>query len=186
MLRNHFKIFKFVIPFLLFCVHSSFEVADKILASERVTDFGEWGGWEYCPPNTYVVGLELKIEELKSGDNTGLNAIRLFCARVEDTTKVVKIITSTEGPAGTYKGPRFCETSLAKGFLFIAEEKLSGDLIGASNLKLLCSNDVEVEGGGGDLNFGKEYLPKRCRRFQAICGLRTRVDTRNGGNTGQI
>jgi len=52
-----------------------------ILQSPLVTDLGEWGSMDRCPNGTYVVGMQLKVEQEQPflHDDSALNGIRLFC-----------------------------------------------------------------------------------------------------------
>ena len=56
-----------IISFLLMSKNASSEESDKSvhLSSSRITDLGEWGEWDSCPIETYVMGMRLKIEPVQ-------------------------------------------------------------------------------------------------------------------------
>jgi hypothetical protein len=42
--------------------------------------WGEWSGWQWCPPGSYVGGLNVRIEsDQGGGDDTAMNGIRVVC-----------------------------------------------------------------------------------------------------------
>ena len=51
------------------------------IESPRITSWGQWTNWMYCPTDWYVIGMQLKVESKQgNGDDTALNGIKLFCA----------------------------------------------------------------------------------------------------------
>ena len=50
-----------------------------IISSDRVTNWGTWGEWSYCPEGSYAYGITVKVEKrvnlFAPGDDTALNAI---------------------------------------------------------------------------------------------------------------
>lgn len=62
--------------------HSAIVNRTTIISSPRITDWGAWGPWSTCPNREYVYGFQLKTERNRGEfDDTGLNGIRLFCAK---------------------------------------------------------------------------------------------------------
>ncbi len=41
--------------------------------------WGGWKGWSKCPENTYVCGMEQKVEDPTGGDDTAMNAVQFLC-----------------------------------------------------------------------------------------------------------
>ena len=71
MVINQLLLFSLIVT-LCFC---------HILESPRVTNWGTWTGWQRCPPDQFVVGMQLKVarnQENRFGDNTALNGIKLL------------------------------------------------------------------------------------------------------------
>lgn len=56
-------------------------VDGKYLYPEVQTSWGTWGGISYCPHGTWARGFDLKVEgdQGSRGDDSALNAIKLFC-----------------------------------------------------------------------------------------------------------
>ena len=51
-----------------------------IIKSPQIINIGRWYDMEYCPPNMYAVGMQLKIQEILGADDyTGLNGVTLYC-----------------------------------------------------------------------------------------------------------
>lgn len=44
------------------------------------TPWGSWGNAQFCPDEQYAYGFQLKVQgELRGGDNTAVNGIKLHC-----------------------------------------------------------------------------------------------------------
>jgi hypothetical protein len=42
--------------------------------------WGDWGSWTFCPANSAVCGVALKVESpIGDGDDTAVNNVRLYC-----------------------------------------------------------------------------------------------------------
>jgi hypothetical protein len=53
-------------------------------AKTQTVDNGYWGSWrgmKTCPDNTYVCGLETRIEKKQNGDDTAMNGIKMKCCQ---------------------------------------------------------------------------------------------------------
>ncbi|KXZ45120.1 hypothetical protein GPECTOR_58g569 [Gonium pectorale] len=77
-------------------------------SSDRNTDliahggwFGEWQKWmTYCPGDSYICGLQVRIEE-PGGDDTALNGLRIACCGfpIDNATAIISttsIVTGTD------------------------------------------------------------------------------------------
>jgi len=68
-------------------------------APTTLSEKGSFGGVEFCDFNHYAVGFDLQYAPLCSrrcaeDDDVGLMAIRLYCAKYDDTATIVSTITS--------------------------------------------------------------------------------------------
>ena len=66
--------------------NKGFEIHDpKKGASTKTVENGYWGGWrgmKTCPDNTYVCGLETRVEGTQGGgDDTAMNGIKMKCCK---------------------------------------------------------------------------------------------------------
>lgn len=158
-------------------------IPDRVhpIYSPRVTDFGTWGSWEYCPQGKFVNGFQLKTEphvgSLPTEDDTSLNAVKLFCGPIGSTPNENLFITSKQGPWGKWGNIFPCvDNSTAIG-IQLRVEGPQGPVIddtGANNMRLLCSDLLNHEGDG--MIWGRWRNPSICPRKSAICGLRTLVE----------
>ncbi|KXZ45310.1 hypothetical protein GPECTOR_56g407 [Gonium pectorale] len=63
--------------------------------------WGDWTGWTYCPGNTYICGLQVRVEDpVSASDDTAMNGMRIACCSfpVDNATSV---ISTTELRTGT-------------------------------------------------------------------------------------
>lgn len=155
------------------------------IESTRVTNWGYWGGDDFCPDGSYVTGFNLKIEDnQRNGDDTALNAIRLICTNLVGIFQ--KEIVSEEGPWGYYRGRRYCPNGLANGFELRSESFQGGrrDDTAAVDFNLICANNDGTSAnikGGGILTWGEwETTNRICPPGTAICGIRTQVEPPQG------
>lgn len=52
-----------------------------VLESPRVTNWGTWTSWTYCPSGTAVTGMEMRIERpAPKNDDTAANSVKLICS----------------------------------------------------------------------------------------------------------
>ena len=86
------------------------------------TDFGNWGVTEYCPVGSYVDGANLLAERNQgNGDDTSVNAVRLYCKK---GNRHVKHITSSYGPWGDWRGFRHCTSGFVQAARIRSEPNL--------------------------------------------------------------
>ena len=80
------------------------------ISSDRVTDWGDWGTWDECPSGQFVIGMMVKSEKKQgfSGDDTGLNGIRLFCSPMGLNFRR-KDVESSVGDWGTWGKEMYCK-----------------------------------------------------------------------------
>ena len=114
-------------------------------------------------------------------DDSGLNAVRFYCAPVGgkiDLNNSTRI-TSTVGPYGRFNQNYSC-SGPAIGFQLRSKEKgWLTDETAASNLRLYCDR-VYHEGDG--VSWGSWTGSQKCPEKSAICGLSTQVEPQSGNN----
>ncbi|CAL8144039.1 unnamed protein product [Orchesella dallaii] len=158
-----------------------------LLSSPRITDWGEWGEFEYCKEGTYVIGMRLKTEPAQGpGDDTALNGISFMCGIIGETQKKLhspeRQIQSLSGNWGTWGVSYECPNSYAVGFQLRSEASQKGhDDTAANNLRIFCSYSMQYLEGSG-LSWGEWTEPQLCPIGWAICGMRTQVETPKGHN----
>ncbi|XP_037025590.1 uncharacterized protein LOC119066963 [Bradysia coprophila] len=156
------------------------------IESDRITNWGDWGGADYCPEGSYVTGFDLKIEGSQGGgDDTALNSIKLVCTSLKGVYQ--KDIVSSEGVWGDYRGRKYCPNGLGNGFELRSESSQGGrrDDTAAVDFNLICANNDGTSAnirGGEILTFGEWRTTNRmCPPETAICGIRTQVEPPQGG-----
>jgi len=78
-----------------------------ILMSERVTNWGRWFEWSYCPANTFASGFQLESEPMQGGgDDSALNQVYLLCTKPNRTMASARV-HSGGGDFG-HLGKEFC------------------------------------------------------------------------------
>jgi len=158
-----------------------------LLSSPRVTEFGDWGEFEYCEEGTYVIGMRLKTEPNQGcGDDAALNGISFMCGVIGETQQVLhspeRQLQSLTGIWGDWGASYECHNSYAVGFQLRSEEfQHDNDDSAANNLRIFCSNSMTYLEGSG-LDWGDWTEPQRCPVGWAMCGLRTQVQSSQGGN----
>lgn len=161
-----------------------------VLYSPRVTDWGEWGDFEYCPENTFVRGMRLKTEAAQGpGDDTSLNGITFMCGFIGEPQRVLhshsRQIQSLVGKWGTNGVSYECPEGYAVGFQLRSEpSQKHHDDTAANNLRIFCStsalnNNVSYLEGSG-LSWGDWTEPQLCKYGKAMCGIRTQVEAEKG------
>ncbi|XP_009067999.1 PREDICTED: vitelline membrane outer layer protein 1 homolog [Acanthisitta chloris] len=123
----------------------------------------------------------LQVEPPKGyfGDDTGLNAVRLFCS--EGGTA-----TSSEGPRGAWTRRVTCPPGQYIMSFRLRVEAPRGlwDDTAANNMAAICSGGSLLEGSGGPLGtWGNWSVP--CPPRAGVCGLRTRLEppVKRAGNS---
>ncbi|CAG7689985.1 unnamed protein product [Allacma fusca] len=174
------------------CWTLSSAIAQSILIpSPEVTNWGEWGPYEQCPPGSFVYGFQLTVESDQGffGDDSALNGINLLCispvvrrntpefrsrnASINGVTK----ISSTVGHEGNLRHAFECpDPFFANGFELRSENDQGwyDDDTAANNFKLHCTNGQAIEGDGE--SWGAWTGVQTCPRGLIICGIQTQVE----------
>ncbi|XP_074023948.1 vitelline membrane outer layer protein 1 homolog [Numenius arquata] len=146
--------------------------------------WGDWGDPEFCPKGSYATGFQLKVEPHKGffGDDTGLNGVRLLCARGG-------AVTSSEGPRGSWLPGVSCPIGgvLVAFRLRVEPPRGIWDDTAATDLHGLCSDGSSLGGPGGHGGaWGNWSLPCSAPAAGGVCGIRTRLEPpqRGGDDTG--
>lgn len=115
-------------------------------SAEADGSFGSWGAKAQCPVGRFAWGFSLKIEKNQgSGDNTGLNSVRMFCSEDAQSNPIESAGGSWGGWSATYK----CAPSNGplKGFAMRtlwprdhSDEVVATDLIG------ICQDGTRIGG----------------------------------------
>lgn len=175
---------------------------DFVINTPVETTFGSWKPWDYCPPQTYIVSMDVRTAKMAVAsrtvpDNLGLIDVVFQCSSpASDTpesfifTKVGGVTSSVAGygnisissdlPSGPIVYPYPLATAcegVAIGVQVISEEEqISLDNSAANNLRLYCSGLVDnvpaYVEGYGDY-LGEWSDPQHCRGRQALCGVQT-------------
>ncbi|KAM7004340.1 vitelline membrane outer layer protein 1 homolog [Passerculus sandwichensis] len=142
-----------------------------------VTNGGPWGQWgdsEFCPPGSFAIGVQLKVQPYQGffSDDTGLNGVRLLCDTGTDT------VTSSVGLFGSWQQETLCEPGerLVSFRLMVEAPRGLWDDAAATNLAVLCSGDVVLRPGAELARGPWGALSARCDAPCGVCGLRTRLD----------
>ncbi|XP_037048432.1 uncharacterized protein LOC119082876 [Bradysia coprophila] len=156
------------------------------IESNRITNWGDWGGADFCPEGSYVTGFDLKVEGNQGGDDdTALNSVKLICTSLKGIFQ--KDIVSSEGGWGEYRGRKYCPNGLGNGFELRSESSQGGrgDDTAAVDFNLICANNDGTSAnirGGEIVTFGEWRTTNRmCPPETAICGIRTQVERSQGG-----
>lgn len=130
------------------------------IKSPRVTDWGDWGSFEYCPNGVPAQAMQLQTEHPGPGDDdTALNSIRFFCGDPKNSS--TKSITSLKGTRGTWGAVFSCYPFNITGFELKSRKPhwIKGE-VAATNLKILCGNGNVLTGDGKD--WGEWSGAQRC------------------------
>ena len=146
------------------------------LSSSQKTNWGTWGNAEYCDYGSFVVGFRTRVEApVGEYDDTGLNAIELFCSNN-------KTITSKQGKLGDWGKSDKCKgNGLVNGFRFKTEPRqniffVQRDDTAANAIRLSCSDEQFVELKSSEGHCGRwDPVYKYCPPNLYVCGLKTQV-----------
>ncbi|KAE9546935.1 hypothetical protein FO519_009853 [Halicephalobus sp. NKZ332] len=159
-----------------------------IIKSFHLNNFGKWHDMDHCPPNMYAVGKQLKIEEDQGyGDDTGLNAVGLYCEPLNSTFHTNNHrITSGVGPFGEWGNISYCpEGQVIVGFYMHAHVIPFGDDIAATDFFMLCEDPF---GSRDPSHLFKNFTPDQQEKFRdhicpkgfAVYGIQTQVEEEQG------
>ncbi|CAL8129053.1 unnamed protein product [Orchesella dallaii] len=155
--------------------------ADFNITSPQITNWGSWGRFQRCPFGRYAQAFQLKTEPHRiTGDDTALNAIRLFCG--DPNQPDTAVISSTVGLFGSWGRVFSCFPGYLSGFQMRVEEpQATGDDTAANNIRGFCRNTPTYLEGDG-LGFGSWGPQLNCTRNHAICGIQTQVEPSRGSD----
>ncbi|KAL6109630.1 uncharacterized protein ACO6RY_12713 [Pungitius sinensis] len=138
--------------------------------------FGAWTWPEMCPDNFFAVGFSLRVEPNQyAADDTGLNGIRLICAKQEDRSFLYSVESHT-GYFGDWSQAQYCPSGVLTSFQLRVEphQGLLGDDTAANNIKFRCSSNPTLEGRGAA--WGEYGLWSEECAGGGICGIETKVE----------
>lgn len=157
---------------------------------------GFWGEWytEMCPEGTFATHYKLRVETQQGkGDDTALNAIKLYCMRKNGTGNSFAV--PHEGLWGTWSSWESCGTNRDGTRRFMiggqmrVEKKQGGDNSVKSGLQNddTAANDVHMKcENGGTIEADREgpwgdwYQARTCPNNTAVCGLSVRFESAQG------
>ena len=148
----------------------------QVIASNRVTNWGDWTPFKSCKANQFVIGFRQKVElTLVEDDNTALNAIELICSDEE------KLRTIKEGPLGEWSNELRCQGGMrVNGFNIKQQKRINGDNTAANGLKLTCVDNSLLE-AENDGEWGEWMVAlKKCPLNTYICGFRVQIQKEQG------
>ena len=143
--------------------------------------WGNWGGEQRCPIGSYVDGMHLKSEGNQggNGDDTALNGVKLFCSSPYE--RWFTNITSAEGNWGSYITGTHCDSYVTGFDMLIEGDQGNGDDTAANSVRLYCQNG-QVIAPATRTHWGNWTSRHNCPAGQVVVGLRTRVESSQGGN----
>ena len=144
---------------------------------------GQWGSWTkpvYCPPGSWAAGYTMRVEpERGEGDDTGLNAITLYC-RDRNGRDVDRIM-----PDPWMWGNWLEDSNCSQGVfmthfqLRVESNRGSGDDTAANSVAFTCGNRSRIE-SSGTTPCGNWGAWQGSYKRVAICGVRAKVESNRG------
>lgn len=122
-----------------------------VIESKFTTNWGQWGNMELCENRNYVYGFQTRVERHlgKEGDDTSMNAIRLFCRNSDE-------IHSLQNIWGDWGKSAYCPSNgRVKGFAINVEPPQGSekDDTATNSIRLICEDNTVLE--SDEYNFGK-------------------------------
>ncbi|MEY4508500.1 MAG: hypothetical protein RLZZ450_622 [Pseudomonadota bacterium] len=156
--------------------------------------YGDTWSTSWCPEGTYAGGFSQRVERSQGGgDDTALNAIRLYCKAPGDARTTLQI-EPHPGEYGDYSNVATCATRNGSPQLMIGgsiklEGKQGGDHwykpfdnshddTAANSVRMQCESGVAVADREG--KWGEWYPQQTCPTNTAVCGISVRVEPRQG------
>ena len=129
--------------------------------------------WTKCPEGEYVKAMQLKIESRQwwGGDDTALNAIRLYCS---DGT----LLTSCEGVWGKWRSSVSSKNSIVGIQLRSEKWQRGGDDTAANGVRFKDCHGRIYKPGDGYWGDWSKWV--HCPNGTVITGFWTRVEARQG------
>jgi hypothetical protein len=119
---------KFICAFALLILEVTTIIEGVWINSNRVTEWGQRGLEEICPPSEFVHSIKLKVEGYQGdGDDTALNAVKLQCTELNlisgkgtftapQNARDASLLTSAQGEFGQWEEWQTCDKGVAIGF----------------------------------------------------------------------
>ena len=158
------------------CQSNNYEYNDCHVMREPhvLTDHGDWDlWWRFCSGGHYVVGMKVKMQSKQgwTGDDTGLNAIRLICSDGEE-------IWSLEGEKGEWSEPVMTQNGEAITAVALRSDGDSlTDDAATTGVVFWDASDREYVPAEG--HFGEWQISDECPDNTAIFGFMTQVEGYN-------
>lgn len=170
----------------------------KEIKSEEITRYGVWYGYVHCNEGEYAGGMQSKFSEIHVHsfwsffnffDNTGLNAVRLYCQRIgasNSTNGSLNPIMSGEGADGKWGEVKWCPNgTVITGFSLksVPDRGPFKDDLGATSFRVYCGNPFEGRSTKllleSDKNeWGTWTGDQFCDKGFAVCGIKSQVEAR--------
>ncbi len=137
--------------------------------------------FQYCPPGSWAYGFQQRVQSPQgSGDDTALNAIRLYCKTRNGVN--TGSVSSYDGLWGDWGGTVYCDTNsqFMVSARFKIEQGCFGDCTSANALQSKCRDfNSGIDGSGylganNDGQWGSWRSEDTCPAGTAICGISTR------------
>lgn len=179
---------KYLILLAMLSVSPSLHARSDVVDSVKLDgNWGDWGGWQYCPAGSFAAGYSMKVEGRQGdGDDTAVNGIKLYC--VNNRGKRVATVTSAVGPWGDWREGASCPGSFLQsaGMKYEAHAKDIDDTA-TTSLRFKCLNNATVQ-ASGTMKWGTWGAYQKCpdkviagkHYITAISGLRTRIEKKQG------
>jgi hypothetical protein len=157
-------------------------VRNDQVATSMSGNGGQWGSWTtpvYCPPGSWAAGYSMRVEpERGSGDDTGLNAVALYC-RDHNGDDVLRI-SPHDGMWGNWVEDSNCPQGafLTHFQLKVENVRGRGDDTAANSVAFKCSSGQRIESSGTP--WGNWGAWQGGNRGVAICGVRAKVEPERG------
>ncbi|XP_068230528.1 vitelline membrane outer layer protein 1 homolog [Palaemon carinicauda] len=110
-------------------------------------DRGDWGPTDLCIQNSWASTFEVKYSKEGHIDNTGVNAVRLYCQDKDGA--LTGTVTSGEGSYGEWEGIRACKSGqymVGMRADVMPYQGTFGDDEGIVNLEMRCSDGTVLNG----------------------------------------
>jgi hypothetical protein len=144
--------------------------------------WGSWGSWSHCKAETWAIGFTTRVEaDQGSGDDSGLNAIKLTCADLDGQNQNT---VGSNGLWGTWSGNHRVASPTGE-FLTQAVLKVEGsqgsggDDTAANSVRFKSNTGASYEAANGT-PWGTWGSWKGCPSGQAISGVRIRFEASLG------
>jgi hypothetical protein len=139
---------------------------------------GKWGGHDFCPDGSFVHGIVIRLQSKGSIDDTAVNAIKLFCRALNQTSDNYYVISS-RSTRGHWLDPQSCMEGYVTSFRARVRPKggMFVDNTAVQDFQATCSGGQVLRGVPVDKQFrsGQWSMDAKCPDKSAVCGLKTRI-----------